>query len=123
MGRDAQEIWAKRVERWRDSGLTAKEFAAETGLNAGTLAYWRWRLGQGERRQVGGTSARPAKSAVTFVEVAAATPPSSGAMLAAAAATDDAVIEVVLGNGIRIRVPAAFDASALERVVAVVGGR
>lgn len=25
--------WAKRVERWKDSGLTAAEYAAETGIN------------------------------------------------------------------------------------------
>ncbi len=32
-----REQWAKRVERWKDSGLTAKEFAAETGINAQSL--------------------------------------------------------------------------------------
>ena len=40
MGRDAEATW---------SGLTAKEFAAETGLNAGTLTCWKWRL---RRQQV-----------------------------------------------------------------------
>ncbi len=33
-----REEWAKRVERWRDGGLTAKEFAAELGINAGSFA-------------------------------------------------------------------------------------
>ena len=28
---------AKWVERWKDSGLTAKEFAAEAGLKASAL--------------------------------------------------------------------------------------
>jgi hypothetical protein len=31
--------WQKRVERWRDSGLSAEQFAAELGINAGTLKY------------------------------------------------------------------------------------
>src|SRR5512143_3004069 len=44
MARDAREVWAKRVERLVDSGLTAKEYAAEIGVNANTLAGWRWRL-------------------------------------------------------------------------------
>jgi hypothetical protein len=29
--------WRRRVARWKSSGLTAKEFAAEMGINAGTL--------------------------------------------------------------------------------------
>jgi hypothetical protein len=28
-----REEWAKRVERWRDSGLTTAEFAAELGVS------------------------------------------------------------------------------------------
>lgn len=32
-----REEWAKRVERWRDSGLKAAEFAAELGINPRTL--------------------------------------------------------------------------------------
>ena len=44
MSRTSRAEWAKRVERWQDSGLTAKEYAAETGLNASTLSYWKRRL-------------------------------------------------------------------------------
>ena len=39
-----QEQWRKRVQRWKDSGLTAREFAAEVGLNFHTLRYWSSRL-------------------------------------------------------------------------------
>lgn len=45
MTRENREVWAKRVERLADSGLTAKEFAAEIGVNVNTLAGWRWRIG------------------------------------------------------------------------------
>ncbi len=44
MERESREIWEKRVERWRDSGLSVKEFAREVGVNPHTLAGWRWRL-------------------------------------------------------------------------------
>ena len=44
MDRTSREEWAKRVERWRDSGLTAAEFAAELGINAHSLSWWKWRL-------------------------------------------------------------------------------
>jgi transposase len=51
--RVAREEWAKRVERWRDSGLKCAEFAAEVGINPRTLTYWKWVLGKearGEKR-------------------------------------------------------------------------
>jgi hypothetical protein len=53
-------VWAKRVERWIDSGLTAKEFAAEAGLKPSTLSYWKWRL----------RAKRPAKTSAATTESA-----------------------------------------------------
>jgi len=38
--RTARAEWAKRVERWADSGLTSKEFAAELGINPRSLVFW-----------------------------------------------------------------------------------
>ena len=43
-GKTRVEEWQKRVERWRESGLTADQYAGEAGINAGTLKYWRYRL-------------------------------------------------------------------------------
>ncbi len=37
MGRESRETWAKRVERWKDSGLTAREYAAELGIKSHSL--------------------------------------------------------------------------------------
>jgi hypothetical protein len=44
--RTSRGEWQKRIERWRDSGLTAEQFAAELGINAGTLRFWKYRLGK-----------------------------------------------------------------------------
>ena len=33
MDRTSRETWAKRVERWKDGGLRAKEYAAEVGIS------------------------------------------------------------------------------------------
>ena len=86
MARASRADWAKRVERWKDSGLTAKEFAAETGLNASTLSYWKWRLGVEQcsdkpadkpRTKKSRPTRQPPKArskAPTFVEVTAPTP-------------------------------------------------
>src|SRR5262245_17895954 len=129
MARDGHEVWAKRVERWRESGLTAKEFAAELGVNANTLAHWGWRLRQDmerpKRRRRGPVGAKAAgwvevvagdatRSAIETVHVASAP----------AAAPPKAVwFEMVLGGGRVLRVPADFDDGALGRLLAVVEAR
>ena len=44
MERVSRDQWAKRVERWCESGLTAAEFAAEIGVKEATLRHWKWAL-------------------------------------------------------------------------------
>jgi hypothetical protein len=39
MARSTRAEWAKRVERWQDSGLTAKEFAAELDISPTSLTF------------------------------------------------------------------------------------
>lgn len=101
--RATREEWSKRVERWRESGLTAQEFAAELGVNPRTLTYWKWVL-----TKEPATRSKTASTAVPFVEVAQ-TP----------ARTE--VFELELSGGVVVRVPLDFDASALRRLLDVVG--
>ena len=58
MAKTSREVWAKRVERWEASDLTAKEFAAELGVNPRTLSHWKWMLGKGGANK----QRRPAKA-------------------------------------------------------------
>ena len=112
MGRDGREVWAKRVERWKDSGLTAREFAAEVGVNEHTLSSWRRRLaaeGEPDRPE---TAITP-----TFVEIVGA----AGIVDVAPAASEP--LEVVLPGGLRIRVPARFHPASLLRLVATLESR
>jgi hypothetical protein len=95
--------WVKRVERWRDSGLSAAEFGAEIGVNPRTLTYWKWLLRQEGRPKRPRRESAPA--ATTFVEVHSAS--SSGGY------------ELALGNGRRLQIPAAFDADTLARLLVV----
>jgi transposase-like protein len=44
MNKTTRAQWAKRVERWLESGLTAKEFAAELSVSPSVLARWRREL-------------------------------------------------------------------------------
>lgn len=111
MATTQREIWAKRVERWKSTDLTAKEFAAEIGVNAGTLAHWKWVLGKSSKSP-GRTRTRPAQPArpsVSFAEV----------MPLTAIAASDQSIELVV-DGVVVRVGHAFDENTLRRVLHVV---
>ena len=118
MSRTSRAEWAKRVERWKESGLSAKEFAAETGLKASTLSYWSWKLAssgevagdQAESSSVMGGQKRRRKSAAPrFVEVTAP-----------AITTSPSMLELVLSGGVLVRVSAGFDEATLTRVVRAV---
>jgi hypothetical protein len=109
MARESREVWVKRVERWRESGLRANEFAAELGVSAATLAQWKYRLAAEAR------SAAPSPATterVAFVEVSATAEPTVPAKAAA-----ESTFEIVLPRGITVRVPSGFDASALRRLL------
>jgi hypothetical protein len=99
MKRETRDVWAKRVERWVDRGLTATEFAAEIGVNPKTLASWRWRLGQEAAHPVGRESG--AVAAPPFVELLAATSTEAPAEMEP--------LELVLADGRRLRIPVRFD--------------
>ena len=109
-----REEWAKRVQRWSDSDLTAKEFAAELGINARTLSYWKWKLGKEGRGEQPRTQ-RPRSErrdaslpATTFIEV---TPP------APIWAEASSRIEVVVDERYVVRVPEMFEPSTLRLVL------
>jgi hypothetical protein len=95
------------VERWRDSGLTAKEFAAETGVKASTLSYWSWRLRSSRRPR---PSARSSAAGGRFVELSGSSPQDAA----------PATLELVVG-GMVVRIPSGFDEETLTRVVRAVG--
>src|SRR5512134_1141166 len=121
MTREGREVWAKRVERWRDSGLTLKEFAAEIGVNANTLAGWRWRLSS---REAVATVASEGRGPA-FLEIVAPLEDHNAdeGTATEAAVPDVEPLEIVLRGGHRVRVPVRFDEAALRRVVAVLEAR
>jgi len=136
MGREPREVWEKRVARWRESGLSAVEFAAEIGVNHHTLGHWAWRLGResaressrptepvrGVKRSLPAPPPAAASDAPTFVELVAAPcragEPVVDASTTAASSTTIG-FEVVLAGGRTVRVPAKFDVEALRCLVAV----
>ena len=95
MGQAPRDEWAKRVERWKRSGLTAVAFAQREGLNAGTLFWWSSKLG------------RSAAEAPPVVEVVVA--PMADARTAALA--------VEVRGGARVMVSVGFDGDTLRRLL------
>lgn len=110
--RASRDVWIKRVERWKDSGLTAKEFAAEIGVNPSSLNCWSWRL-RAEARKSTGPKVSPAfgESEVRFLPVVASESPSQP--------KETPCFELVVRQVV-LRVPPTFDAGALERLLRVV---
>jgi hypothetical protein len=104
--RTSAEEWQKRIERWRESGLTADQFATELGINAGSLRFWGYKLNKAKRTAAALVPAprnRRVEPATAFVEVRSAVSQSS--------------FELELGNGRRLRVPNGFEPEALERLL------
>ena len=104
-----REEWRRRIERWKGSGLTAKEFAAELGINAGTLQVWRYKL-KGDR------PTRPQAPKVSSNAILS----SLVEVRAPVGSSVDQRFEIELANGRRVRVGSGFDAGALRALLAVV---
>ena len=102
--------WARRVARWKRSGLTAAEFGAREGFEGKQLSWWKWRLSQGTAGRVGPEGpAQPAP--VTFIParvVGGARPRSPAA---------DGRVEIMLGNGRVVRVTGAVDDAVLVQAL------
>jgi hypothetical protein len=121
MERTSRETWAKRIERWKDSGLTAAEFAAEVGVNAHSLSWWKWRLGA-EGRPAPARRGRLPRSTPRAGEVTKPLSPSPVTFVEMATATPEA-LEIVLPSTISIRVRPGFDEATLGRVLDVLERR
>lgn len=90
------------VEAWRSSGEGLGAFARRHGIEGRRLGRWAGQLGPEGGR------------AVEFHPVRLVT--------AARAAGSGEPIEIVLGEGVRVRVPVGFCAEDLERVLGVLNG-
>jgi hypothetical protein len=90
-------VWAKEVKAFRDSGLSAEEYAGQRGINLLTFQRWVRRLG--DVADTGQRSALPAFVPVRVVH--SPERPSSGSPFQ---------VEIDLTNGRRLRARIALDA-------------
>src|SRR3954452_21282994 len=121
MQRSTREEWATRVAKWKESGLSAPAFAAQIGVRAKTLAWWKGNLlrlatsapkrALARPRDARTGNASPRVKSLEFVE------------MTTAAATESEPLEVVLPTSVRIRVRRGFDSQTLTRLLDVLESR
>jgi len=107
------EVWRERVERWKSSGLQAKQFAAAENLSPRSLSWWHWQLQRRVEVPAGMKRTRRVKkdaAAMSFVPV----------VVRAAQATP---MELILPGEVRVRIDAGFDEATLLRLVRTLGSR
>ena len=119
MARASRADWVKRVERWGDSGLSAKQFAVEIGVSPQSLTFWKWKLRREARVQAHAATTRVTKPQ------SSTRPTTTFLQLLPTIATQVkplSMLELVLPNGLAVRIPPAFDEPTLKRLVALFGG-
>lgn len=123
--------WARRVAAWRASGLSSTAFCRGRGFTAGGLRHWAHRLRKQdvESRRCGSPPVRLARVIRTPAAPSWAVPAPGGARrglqegaswLAARATAPSLVLEA---QGVRIGIPAGFDAATLASVLDVLDRR
>ena len=113
--RVGREEWAKRVERWRDSGLTTAEFAAEVGISAKTLTYWAWTL---KREATGEKRVWPAKKKRPGATPTAASVTVRAPFVEVSSQVGQQRFELEV-RGRRLLIPYGFDAQQLSSLLQV----
>ena len=102
--------WKDRVDRWKESGLEAADFAKREGLKAQQLYWWKWKLGSTE--EASSERAEPRFVPVRVVEQPAPPVP--------AVPPAPAWVEIALPNGGLVRILPGVDASTIACVMAAV---
>ncbi len=99
------EVWRDRVQRWKQSGLSAKEFAQREGIaRPGALSWWQYHLKQ---------KGKAAPEAGPKLQLVRLQPRRSRARPERAAER----IEVIAGR-YRVLVSESFEEKTLRRVLA-----
>jgi hypothetical protein len=108
--RGKERFWRRLLRRWRGSGRTVRGFCAEQGVSEPT--FYAWRRTIATRDQEAGpqqparlrTGAPRGRGRPAFVPVQV---------------RPTTALEVVLGGGRLVRVPAGFDPATLRQLLAV----
>lgn len=118
--------WAKRVRRWKRSGMTAREFGQRHGIDPRQLSWWKWKLKKRgeladlESSEAGESVASSTDTAIRLLPVQVVH--AESARDATAGRSRAAVVEVGLRNGRVVRVAEEVDFGWLAELLSVVEG-
>ena len=107
--RRSRAEWTAEIIQWRKSGLGSAEYAAQRGLNRGTLLWWSRQVGAANEVRAAAPTA--AVTPVAFVPLRVRKDPLESV------STAQGSIEVILCNGRRVRIAGAVDGGTLARVL------
>ena len=103
-----ERFWRRMLRQWRRSGLTIREFCSQHQLSEPSFYAWRSAIAQRDQER----AASPAEPTATHVW-AEAGPLFVPLCLPASAA----VLELVLPDGLVLRVPSGFDPVTLQQLL------
>ena len=120
---DKQQLWLRRVQRWQRSQLTIRDYCARHHLSEPSFYGWKRVLAERGLLSPAGAGAAAAQANSDVGS------PTSLFVAATLADTDVAPqprtqpLEVVLPDGLVVRVAAGFDAYTLQRLLALLRGQ
>lgn len=121
------KYWAQLVRSWEKSGLTQAEFCRRRGVKAVTFAWWKRKLrGAAERthHRRGRSTATRRRPEAKFTELLWPGRVLTGvAPVAARPEAPSGSYEIVLGDGLLIRLPGDFDPEKVSQLIGLVAPR
>jgi hypothetical protein len=114
MDKTPREVWQQRIEAWKSSGMTAREFATAHGFDLKAFENRKYHLGLQARRKSGLTKHGPVGTG--FVEVVTTAAPRRPVPTVVAKSFGEP-FELLLRNGFAVKVPSRFDSNALRQLL------
>jgi hypothetical protein len=109
-----QQHWLRHLRGWQGSRLTVREYCQIHQL--GEASFYAWKRTLGQRGLLPNTSAT---HAATGRDGAASPTPLFLPVAVAAANANPASLELILPDGLTVRVAAGFDAGTLRQLLAL----
>ena len=98
---ERREYWTGQVRRWRESGLTQREYCKREGLSIERFGSWKRRLGSDNQSESRGLVAVPPR------------------IVSSALFTTRPALGLVVDERYRVEIPDAFSPSTLEAVLQI----
>jgi hypothetical protein len=120
--RDREQTWREIMARWERTGLSQQEFCEREQIKLTTFGYWRREL---KRRDSQGKSAKPLGTLASGIKDSSSTNTQAPLFvpIQVSQAPPASSWEIVLDDGLVIRIPSACDLEHLARLVRTLEAR